>query len=249
MSSANTAAIRAAAGFSTRNESSLHRALKCRYSGEDGQTESVLEGYVCDAIRSDGEIIEVQTGHFKDIEKKVASLVRLRPVRLIYPVIVEKTIVLLSGDGELVSRRRSPRKGSVYELFAELVYTPELPLLQGLTIEVACIDAIENRRDDGRGSYHRKGVSIGDRELTLFRESIRLSSPGDYRRFIPQGLPTEGFTVKQFRAACKIRPRLASQCIAVLRRIGLVEYVGKQDRAYVYRVVGSIPPALSQPVG
>ncbi|MDR2607733.1 MAG: hypothetical protein LBC57_05010 [Treponema sp.] len=220
----------------TERESSLHRALKYRYAGETGQTEYELENYVCDVYTGGGEALEIQTGSFGPLDGKLRSLCRLSPVRIIHPVVIHKYIELYDTEGSLIRSRKSNRDGSVWDLFKNLLYAPELPLLPSLVIELALIDVKETRVDDGKGSWRRRGASIRDRELLAWHESIELKNISDYRRFAPFAPETE-FTVRDLAKQARIQAPLAGKTLYVLNKIGIVKRVGKQGRAILYSQV------------
>jgi hypothetical protein len=222
-------------GIGTERESSLHHSLKLRYAGPEGETEKSVGGYVCDAISGSGEIIEVQTGSFGPLERKVQDLARQGPVRIIHPIIVHKTIELREKDGDPVSLRKSPRRGSEWDLFKALLYAPLLPLIQGLTIELVMVDVLEKRVRDGRGSWRRKGVSIADRELLAWLRAMPLSGKRDYRAFVPF-LPGEEFTTRGLEEKARIRRPLAGKALYVLTKLGVVERVHKAGNAWVYQI-------------
>ncbi|MDR0657313.1 MAG: hypothetical protein LBG22_13460 [Treponema sp.] len=220
----------------TERESSLHRALKYRYAGETGQTEYELENYVCDVYTGGGEALEIQTGSFGPLDGKLHSLCRLSPVRIIHPVVIHKYIELYDTEGNLIRGRKSNRSGSIWDLFKNLLYAPELPLLPSLAIELALIDVKEKRVDDGKGSWRRRGASIRDRELLAWHESIELKHVSDYRRFVPFAPKTE-FTVRDLAKQARIQAPLAGKTLYVLNKIGIVKRVGKQGRALLYSQV------------
>jgi len=216
-----------------KNESELHRALKFHYSGYDGVTETIVGGYVCDAQTSSGEIIEVQTGSFGPLKQKAKFLAKNGKVRIIHPIIVEKHIELYDNEGKLIHRRKSPRYGSVWDLFSALIYAPELPLLPRLTVELALVDIVEKRIDDGAGSWRRKGISVAGRSLGAWRQSLVLRKPKDYRVFIPfKG--EETFTVRSLALAAGISVSVARKTVYVLSKLSLIERAGKQGNAIVY---------------
>jgi len=220
----------------TKNESELHRALKFHYSGYDGTTEAVIDGYICDAQTSAGEIIEVQTGSFGPLKQKVKLLTESGKVRIIHPIVVQKYIELYDKDEKLIHRRKSPRSGSVWDLFKALIYAPELPLLPHLTVELALVDIVEKRIDDGFGSWRRKGISIAGRSLGAWRQSLVLQKPKDYYQFIPfKG--KEPFTVQNLALAAGISASIARKTVYVLLKMGLLEKAGKQGNAIVYSIV------------
>jgi len=215
------------------NESSLHRSLKFRYA-LPGKTEAERAGFICDAIGEEDEAVEIQTGNFSALKKKLPTLLKEGKVRLIYPVIVNKTIELYDTEGNLIRRKKSPQKGRAWDIFNELIYAPALVGMRGLIVEIALVNATERRRNDGKGSYHRKGISIEDRILESAIESIILKKKGDWRRFLP--LKGE-ITKKNLAAAAQIRPFLARKTLYVLEKAGLVKKLGKQERCWVYQTV------------
>lgn len=217
----------------TKNESSLHKALKFQYA-LPGNTEKPLGGYVCDAISPKGEIIEIQTGNFGGLKEKLLSLVKQNKVRLIYPVIVTKMIELYDCDGKLLSRRKSPKTGKTWDIFNELIYAPELVKLKGLTIELAMVNVTEKRRDDGKGSWRRKGRSIEDRRLDCFKETIVFKKKSDWRRFLPL---TGNFTSKDLAEAIHSKPDIAQKTLYVLEKAGMVKKLKRQGRFWLYQGV------------
>ena len=218
----------------TRKESSLHRSLKYRYSGEGGSTETMVGEYVCDGITESGEFIEVQNGSFGPLKDKIQEISQKSKVRIIHPIIAQKYIELYDTDGRLIHRRISPQKGKVWNLFNVLIYAPKLPLLKNLTIELAVIDAIEKRVNDGSGSWRRKGVSIADRSLGAWHQSLILKKPRDYYRFIPFE-KDEPFTVRNLAEKAELKNALSRKTIYVLEKMNLLERVGKQGKAFVYK--------------
>jgi hypothetical protein len=219
----------------TERESSLHRSLKTRYAGPGGQTEEPVGAYVCDAVSGSGEIIEIRTGSFGPLKRKIQDLRLHGPVRIIHPVIIHKTIELRETDGARVRVRKSPRRGSEWDLFKALLYAPLLPLTDGLTIELAMVDVLEKRIRDGRGSWRRKGVSIVDRELSAWLRAVPLSGKRDYRAFVPFP-PGKEFTVRNLAEKARIPKALAGKSLYVLAKIGVVERVRKAGNAWVYRL-------------
>jgi hypothetical protein len=192
------------------------------------------EGYVCDGISGEGEIIEIQTGSFGPLKQKAKDLAALGKVRIIHPVILYKYIEVYNVEGNRLYRRRSPRRGSEWDLFRALIHAPELPETPGLSIELALVEVREKRVKDGRGSWRRGGVSIVDRDLIAWRGSVSLTGKQDYRRFIPPGTE-ERFTVKDLAGKAGIDPALAGKTLYVLQKMGLVKRTEKKGRAWVYK--------------
>jgi hypothetical protein len=221
-------------GIGTQRESALHQALKFRYAGETGKTEEVLGAYVCDGVTGEGEIIEVQTGSFGPLRDKARALSAHGPLRIVHPVILTKHIETFSPEGESLRKRKSPRRGSEWDLFKHLLYAPELVLLPGLSIELVLIDVLEKRILDGKGSWRRKGASIAGRELAAWHGSLCLKGVKDYYRFAPFARG-ECFTVRNLAEKAGIDPGLARKALYVLTKIGAVRRTGKKGNAYCYK--------------
>jgi len=217
----------------TNNESSLHYALKCQYAGSGGKTEAEVGGFVADGIRKDGEYIEVQTGSFGPLKKKVKEFAALGKVRIIHPIAVTKTIEVYAKNGKLLYRRKSPVHGTHWDIFDALMYAPELSLIRGVTIEIALVDIIEKRVKDGKGARRRKGISIQDKELSAFHESILLSRHKDYLRFIPFK-KAEEFTVVSHAEKAGIKKWMSQKALYTLTKMNLIKRVGKKGNAWVY---------------
>lgn len=220
--------------FTTYNESHMHRELKKLYS-HGGQTEAPFEGFVVDILQ-ENRIIEVQTGSFGAIKKKIARLKDVRPIRIVYPVAVVKHISHVDPDsGEVLRSRKSPKKGSIFDLFGQLVYYPDLITEKQVEIEVLLVEQDEIRTDDGKGSWRRKGVSITDRRLIQVNASRLVKSGEDLLNLLPDSLPAE-FTNGDLAEAAGIRKKLAQQTTWCLHRLNLVERRGKSGRQYLYKI-------------
>jgi hypothetical protein len=222
----------------TEREGSLHRSLKILYADLEGHLEASVGDYVCDVLSSSGEIIEVQTGSFGPLKRKIQEFTNRGSVRIVYPVIVNKTIELREKDGSLVSIRKSPRRGNEWDLFKALLYAPLLPLTKALTIELVMVDVLEKRVRDGRGSWRRKGISVVDRELTALLRAMSLSGKRDYCVFAPFP-PGEEFTVRNLAEKAHIRQALAGKTLYVLTKLDVVERIRKNGNAWVYRLLNS----------
>jgi len=221
----------------TEKESSLHRTLKFRYVGSGGTTEAPAGGFVADGINKKGEFIEVQTGSFAPLKAKVQEFTCRGKVRIIHPVAISKYIEVFNPEADkpsLLYRRKSPHKGSAYNLFDALLYAPMLPLLPGLSIEIALVSIVEKRLNDGKGSWRRKGISILDRELETWHNCIRLEKKADYLRFVPFK-KKEIFTSSQLAELAGIDVALARKTLYVLSKINIVKKTGKKGKSWLYK--------------
>ena len=216
------------------NEKSLHAALKAAYCPTDGQTEQRLDGYVIDIVSGE-QLIEIQTGNFASMKKKLPALLDNHPVLLVHPIPLIKWIIRLDKDGKTeISRRRSPKRGRPEILFEELMRFPHLVNHPNLQLEIAFVEVAEIRRDDGNGSWRRKGWSIADQRLIAIMEKLRLSTTDDFANLIPDDLERP-FTVKQLAKAASIPNHLATKMVYCLFRMDALKRIGKEGRAWLYK--------------
>lgn len=218
------------------NEKPLHAALKVWYAQPGDRLEVPVGDFVIDIVRDD-LLIEIQTGSFTSIKRKLKVLVAEHPVRLVYPVAREKWIVRLAedaGNGESVlGRRRSPKRGSLEHVFGELVSFPRLLAKSNLSIEVLLVQAEEVRRRDEKRGWRRHGWVIHERRLLDVVERRLFESPQDLAALLPPGL-AEPWTTADLAEAQGLPRRLAQQMAYCLRKMGVIEAVGKRGRAHLY---------------
>ena len=219
--------------FAVSNESSLHRTLKLSFTGPGGKTEEEVGDYVADGISNDGEYIEVQTCSFAPLKKKVKEFASGGRVRIIHPIAADKMIEVYGTDGGLLYRKKSPKKGSPWNIFDALLHAPELPLIRGVAIEIVMASITEKRVKDGKGARRRRGISIQDRELSALHERILLKKPSDYLRFVPFKKGEE-FTVSLLAERAAIDKWTAGKALYVLTKIKIVKRTGKKGNAWVY---------------
>ena len=217
----------------TLTEGPLHAALKRRYAGPDGRVEQPVDGYVVDVVLGD-ELVEIQTGGFSSMKRKVAALLAAgHRLRIVHPVPVERVLVKVDGDG-VVTRRTSPKRCSAVDVFAELVSFPHLVHDPGLVLEVVLVRDEEVRRwDPDNASWRRRGWVTEERRLVEVVGTVVLDTPASLVALLPAGLP-DPFTTADLATALGRRRRLAQQAAYCLREAGLLEVVGRDGNAYAY---------------
>ena len=215
------------------NEKPLHAALKAWYIQSGDRVEVTVDGYIIDIVRSD-LLIEIQTGNFAALKKKVTGLVKQHPVRLVYPIAREKWIVRMPEKGDrALGRRRSPKRGIPADVFEELVSFPELISSNNFSIELLLIRSEEVRRQDRRRGWHRKGWVIDEGRLLKVLDRLVLKTPADVAALIPEDLVTP-FTTSDLARAINRPRRLAQRMAYCLRAMGCIAPAGKQGNAILY---------------
>jgi hypothetical protein len=218
----------------TLNEKPLHADLKDWYAQPGDQLEVSVDGFVIDLVRDD-LLIEIQTGNFASIKRKVKQLVKGHPLRLVYPIAREKWIVRLAkdGSGDVLGRRRSPKRGAFVHVFAELVRFPNLLADPNFSLEVLLVQEEEVRRFDGKRAWRRHGWVIEERLLLEVVDRRLFETPDDLAAFVPSDL-AEPWTTADLAAALGQPRWLARKMAYCLRKMGAVEAVGKQGNAILY---------------
>ncbi|MFO7918657.1 MAG: hypothetical protein R6V13_11305 [Anaerolineae bacterium] len=224
-------------GIGKLNENSLHFALKRWYARPGDRLEAPVGPFLVDIVRDD-LLIEIQTGNFCSIRDKLRRLAEEHRVLLVYPIAQEKYIVkLTAARDEIISRRKSPKKGCVTDLFDELVRMPTLIQHPNFILETAIIREEEVRCDDGQGSWRRKGVSILNQELTEVLCTERFERGEDFLALLPPDLGTP-FTNRELAEGTGMRIRTARRMTYCLRKMDIIEKVGTRGRAYLFDVAG-----------
>jgi hypothetical protein len=217
----------------TLGEKSLHAALKIWYAQPGDLLEQRLGRYVIDIVRGD-LLIEIQTRNFSAIKAKLTRLLEKHPVRLVHPIAEQRWVLRLDGDKETrLSRRKSPKRGTVHDIFNELTRIPDLTRHPNFSLEVLLTQEEVIRVNDGRGSWRRKGWSEHDRKLLDVTGRVCLTEMQDYRALIPADLP-QPFTNKELAGSLGCPNRLAQRMTYCLRRMDILEVTGVRSRAYLY---------------
>jgi hypothetical protein len=216
-------------------ETTLHSDLKEIYRLEGGQTETWVDGYLIDVVKPD-LLIEIQTRKLGALKRKLADLLDNHPVRLVHPIAKEKFIILKGADGNIIRRRRSPKKGRIEDLFSELVYVAKWANHPNFSLEVLLTSEEEQRIQDGQGSWRRKGVSIQDRRLIKIIERHLFYNTTDYGLLLPSTL-VNPFTNRQLANFLSIPHRLASKMTYTLLQFGILEIDGKRGRSYCFKLI------------
>ncbi len=223
----------AAPHVGTLREGPLHAALK-RWVAEPGDRfEQPIGGFVVDVVQGD-TLVEIQTGGFSAMGRKLDVLLDSNDVRIVHPIPVDTTIIKVDEHGEILSRRRSPRHGTIIDIFAELVSFPNLLDHPNLTVEVVLTREDQVRTHDPTRAWRRKGWVIEERRLVEVVDHVVLATPVDLVALLPDGLAAE-FTTADLARALGCQRRLAQQMAYCLRHLDLVGKVGTRDRAYLYR--------------
>lgn len=219
-------------------ESSLHKQLKELYADEGAVVEQKLGAFRIDVV-CDSELIEIQHGSLAAIRDKVAKLTPDHQMLVVKPIIVRKQLIKRKAkDGPISSRRLSPKKGNLLDLFDELVYFTRVFPHPNLTLEVPLVDIEEWRfPGHGRRRYRRKRDHVvEDQKLVKLHSVHRFRTRNDLLRFIPPELD-EPFHTGDLAEAMNIPRSKAQQIAYCLRETAAFVPCGKKANSRLYRRV------------
>ena len=220
-------------GINIYNEKSLHADLKQWYAQPDDQLEVRVDGYIIDLVRED-LLVEIQTGSFSPLKRKLARLVTGHRVRLVYPIPLEKWIVTLPPvEDQPYRRRKSPKRGRWEHVFTQLVYIPALLEHENFSLEVLLTHEEEVRRPVLKKHRRHKGWVTVERRLLKVVDRRMFNTPSELAEMVPEGLP-ETFTVRDLAKATSQPVWLARKMIYCLREMGMITACGRKGQAYLY---------------
>lgn len=215
----------------TLNEGSLHAALKDDYAQPGDRFEVPLNGFVID-IRREDLLIEIQTGSFAAMGKKLDRLLPEHRMLLVHPIAAE---TYLQKPG--ANPRKSPKKGSVYSVFEELVSIPTLLDHPNLTLDVVLVSVTKVQIADPKARRGRGGFRTTDRVLRDIIERHRFEQSTDLLRLVPAGLP-EVFTTADLAAAAGVGRDVAQRIAYCLRPLELFIEQGRSKAGIHYSLSG-----------
>ncbi len=218
-------------------ETSLHRQLKQSYAAGEAQLEMPLDGFRIDVVAKD-ELVEIQHGPLAAIRDKVLHLLAHHQVLVVKPIVVRKRIVRRTcSNGQVLGRRWSPKRGSLPELFHELVYFTRVFPHPNLRLEVPLVD-IEEWRYPGHGRRRRcrqNDYVIEDQYLLKIHEIHHFHTPTQLLQLLPGELP-QPFHTGHLAERMHI-PRWFAQRIAYcLRQMQAVHQIGKHGNTLLYQI-------------
>jgi hypothetical protein len=217
-------------------ETSLHRQLKYHFATDAENVEVTVEGFRIDAIDHEGCLVEVQHSALGSIRNKCSKLLESGYyLRVIKPWIQCKWIETYDKrDGNLLRRRKSPKKLRSVDIFRELIHFTNVFPHPQLTLEILLVDCVEKRVDQPNRRRRRKQYQVLDQSLVNVHESDFLRTTDDLWRLI--GAPSfEGpFDTHQLALAID-QPRWFAQQIAyTLQRCDATRRVGKRGNSILY---------------
>ena len=190
--------------------------------------------YRIDAIRDD-ELIEIQCASLSAIRDKSNQLLKRHKLRVVKPVVARTRITKIKKPGaEPTSRRMSPKRGDILDLFDELIYFTRVFPHPNLVLEVPMIH-VEQIRMPTRRRRRRwgKDYTVHDVQLEKVEHRYEFRAATDLLPLLR--LPEQDEFNTADLAKAIDRPRWFAQKIAyVLRNVGAIESSGRNRNGIRY---------------
>ncbi|WP_124098440.1 hypothetical protein [Ruminococcus sp. Marseille-P6503] len=221
-------------GIGTLGEKTLHAVLKNYYEPHQENHEIRVGGFVADIVGENG-ITEIQTGNFSKLTRKLEHFLEFCSVTVVYPIPAVKYLSWMDPlTGEIAGRRKSPRKGTIYDVMPELYrikYTLDNPRMN---LCLCMLEVEEIRYLNGWSRDRKKGSSRCDRIPLRITDEIYIRTPYDYNVFLPETLPEE-FTSQDLAAHAGISRTLAQTTLNILSFLETADRCGKRGNNIIYR--------------
>ena len=222
-------------------ETTLHRQLKDLFREPNSPIEVKLGRFRIDVVNGD-RLVEIQRSGLAAIRSKIKKLLGDGfCIDVVKPLVARKQLVKLNrSNGVVIDRRWSPLRGTVLDVFDELMYFTEVfphPNLKLITPLVT----IEEVRFPGHGRRRRRrndDFVVKDRHILELHQTYSFSAVTDLFQLLPRNLPAE-FDTGELAVRMEV-PRDQAQKVAyVMRKIGGMVQTGKRGNAILCRLVTS----------
>ncbi|MBR1537200.1 MAG: hypothetical protein IJ630_09700 [Treponema sp.] len=183
--------------INTYNESSLHATLKKIYALEsNGTMEVKLDDtqWICDIMGEDKNIIEIQTSNLSALTEKAQYILESgRKIKIVHPIAETKWIELYSSNGELLHKKKSPKKATFYESLRGMTQICPLFLHPNCTLELLYCEISELRRKTEEPTQNQTKsrrklkayLPMGKRLEKIIRKE-KFQTKEDWEKLIPE---------------------------------------------------------------
>ncbi len=179
-------------------------------------------------IRRPNMLVEIQTSSFRAMGNKFDRLLAEHRILLVHPIAIE---TYLDRPGK--KARKSPKRGSLFDIFEELVSIPTLLDHPNLTLDVALVSVTKVQKADPSARRGRGGFRTTDRQLRSILDIRHFAGTQDLATLIPEGLPPV-FTTADMAASAQVPREVAQRMAFCFRALELITQVGRTKAGIHY---------------
>jgi len=221
----------------TLSEKNTHMILKKFFCEDESYHEIKVGSYYAD-IMIDNHIYEIQTANFNKLREKLNYFLENHKVTIVYPIPHIKFLQWVDFEsGEVLDKRKSPKKGSFFDAFYELYKIKFILDNPNLEIKLLLIDLLEMRNLNGWSKDKKRGSTREERFPIELFDMYTLNTSDNYKTYrdILPVLPNE-FTVDDLRKKTKQTLYKARFIINVMLYLNVIIFVGKNGRKHLYKI-------------
>ena len=222
----------------TLSEKNTHMILKKFITEDESFHEIKVGSYYADVL-IDNHIYEIQTANFNKLRDKLNYFLVDHKVTIIYPLPHIKYIEWLNQQtGEIIDKRKSPKKGSIYDAFHELYKIKFLLNNPNLEIKIFLIDLLEIRNLNGWSKDKKRGSTREERYPISLESIVTLDTLNNYKTY-REILPTlnNEFTVDDLKKHTKLTIYKTRFILNVLEYLKVIKVIGKLGRKNLYKII------------
>lgn len=224
------------AGIGTLSEKILHKILKYYIQPNPMYHEIEYLGSVLD-IKDDNGIFEIQTRGYDKLLPKLKKILKTDRITVVCPLATCKSIRWVDeSTGEISSPRKSNKRENIFDALKLLFGIREVITHKNLSVRVVYLDVEDFRSLNGYGKDKKHYSTRIERIPNKILSEILISSPDDYKLFLPSELPRE-FVASELSSAIKRTSRYTFYVLKLLVCTGAVRECGKRGRATLYERV------------
>jgi hypothetical protein len=225
-------------GIGTLGERALHATVKLYIDENPAHHEQKIGRFSVDVWNERG-VFEIQTRSFDRLRDKLARLLPEVDVTVVYPITRKKRLSWINpADGSISKKRMSPKTGRPTDVIRELMRIRQFLSDPHFHLRILLVDCDEYKTE-GKDGSHKRGAVRFERIPYDICEDLTFSSPADYRRLLPIGLPPT-FTSLELARLGRLPRTHASGLLLLLRELGAVRQIGKAGRAFLYEMTDSV---------
>ena len=218
----------------TKQEKTLHQTIKYYLTLDESKHEIGVDKKIVD-IYINNQIFEIQTQGFDKLRLKLETLLTNHKLTIVYPIPYIKQIYLINEKGEIISNRKSPKKGSPLEIFKELYKIKQYLKNDNLTFKIIMFNSEEYRDVVLKKHVRSKGYQRRDQVVSDIVKEYDIDNNYSFDKLLDDLNLPELFTTEDVRKKAKVSKKVSILVLNILLYLEHVVKVGTKSRYIVYK--------------